>query len=1360
MKNRIKVLCKSVFLLTVTLMCFSCKNFMDSEKVKKEIQQQIYINNHECPVATVEEPAYSDAGVEKNKAIVISFTLPIDPETFKESFQIVDSTNNSLAQYYMEPQWASDYKSVTIAANELNLINLGGDKTKDIYVKLSKECTTADKLPIKQAVNHKFRINETVDNVPPVIEKVKATHPADVSQVLDENGEPAALAEGEITAANEETIIKANHLNTKFDLYIEGSDYGGGRVNGYVTYQRLYDAVGNAVNEKLYTKDLLFENQTAEGNWYGTTSIDLSDSNLFLDGLYEVKVYAKDSFTILCETPKIYNVVRDTSLAYSMNARMYLMGWQHRDWSEIPDDFNPKQLTSYEWDDARKILPATTYNGFAVDSQNYNGPDNLEYYYNNSTERRPASEKYILNGREWLGFSGLFDDVYYISPLTNKTYSDNGEKFTYYLAWGPGNLTEPVKLEWGPEQLTEAEKESWKAGGINDLNELNGWARLPAECRKYCDEHEDQDIYFETTYVDTVGNKNTIKLVYPRRVDFYNYIVEDDDLHTTEPKKKVTLNFSDMSKQQMANFVNLPNRSIRVLYRVYYGVLPDNFQPGDDTSTVSLTRNASMPWIYDGWNGATDSHVIYNLEPDRQYVIYIQSDYETDSLINSQYAGGLQGAMRKVIINTAHNGVSNLSKPEFDWNKKSAGLNTGLFDLDVSVTNYDENVKYIPAYSMDGGQSWIYYESESSDKFTVTVQNPLRMPTKSGEAWANATWDSTFRTSSWSGIETDSEGHKNGGWDDDNTYFLAVQHCKDQCGGYPSVKAKFKIIAVTEYENIESDIHDVEFFEDDDNIPPSIRNDISLHDSKLSFDGHSFMFNELIQENEGHVNEYFDFYYVPYQEMWGNNLNVLSEAEIARLPGGVSSFDSSCWIPEGSNDLGYHLSMTIPTFGLADGKYMYYAKVSDSYGNYKYVTLGQAHIGTFKNKLTVELEYDETKKEYHFISRLPIEDDELNFDRYMINVQQLNYDNKSDTYVWNNAFGWSNELQNCKKVTLPDGTIVLENKTGVDDVYGQLIGDNYVAREPEPLYSYNYYRITVQAFNNNTYDKTTGKGADREYGRPYNNKINVHKNEIWDHDIVGYVENESEYDAYTDETVSNTVVMYVPPIREQDEWWYERSVQSSFFVDTATPRSNDNYFVQIIASGRDLGSDIDEWERRGKIVKTYMYNTHIYKSGKFIANENYDPNQAETAENPKYLINPDCYINNPDFDPNEEESLTNPRHILNPKYYVREKDEDGKDILNPAFDTSKPETAANPQYQYKDNPDYDPAKPETTSNPKYKFEIPDDYIENPDFNTFDSSVAQDDMFNSREKGLVYYVVVAYFADNSRSMSQVYSMQGF
>ena len=112
-----------------------------------------------------------------------------------------------------------------------------------------------------------------------------------------------------------------------------------------------------------------------------------------------------------------------------------------------------------------------------------------------------------------------------------------------------------------------------------------------------------------------------------------------------------------------------------------------------------------------------------------------------------------------------------------------------------------------------------------------------------------------------------------------------------------------------------------------------------------------------------------------------------------------------------------------------------------------------------------------------------------------------------------------------------------------------------------------------------------------------------------------------------------------------------------------------------------MGDDIDEWERRGKIVKTYQYNTHIYSSGKFIVNPDYDSHEPETTDNPKYIFN-------------------------------------------------------------ENYPGYDA------------------YIENPEYNTFDSSVAQEDMFNSREKGLVYYVVVAYFADNSRAMSKVYSMQGF
>ena len=75
--------------------------------------------------------------------------------------------------------------------------------------------------------------------------------------------------------------------------------------------------------------------------------------------------------------------------------------------------------------------------------------------------------------------------------------------------------------------------------------------------------------------------------------------------------------------------------------------------------------------------------------------------------------------------------------------------------------------------------------------------------------------------------------------------------------------------------------------------------------------------------------------------------------------------------------------------------------------------------------------------------------------------------------------------------------------------------------------------------------------------------------------------------------------MYIPPSREKDPDWYREPIMSSFFVDTATPRSNKDYIVEVIASGRDLGNDMDEWERRGKIVKMHEYHTGLMVSGKY-----------------------------------------------------------------------------------------------------------------------------------------------------------------
>ena len=62
-----------IFTLFLTILFSSCENFMDSSSVKDEILEQIYINNHECPVAKEVVPAYDNNGVAKDTSIQITF---------------------------------------------------------------------------------------------------------------------------------------------------------------------------------------------------------------------------------------------------------------------------------------------------------------------------------------------------------------------------------------------------------------------------------------------------------------------------------------------------------------------------------------------------------------------------------------------------------------------------------------------------------------------------------------------------------------------------------------------------------------------------------------------------------------------------------------------------------------------------------------------------------------------------------------------------------------------------------------------------------------------------------------------------------------------------------------------------------------------------------------------------------------------------------------------------------------------------------------------------------------------------------------------------------------------------------------
>ncbi|MBQ2529550.1 MAG: hypothetical protein II547_04780, partial [Treponema sp.] len=505
---------------------------------------------------------------------------------------------------------------------------------------------------------------------------------------------------------------------------------------------------------------------------------------------------------------------------------------------------------------------------------------------------------------------------------------------------------------------------------------------------------------------------------------------------------------------------------------------------------------------------------------------------------------------------------------------------------------------------------WSYFEShvyssgelQSNPAFTFQVKNPLKAP-------FDTKWNNDAKWKYYDGYDP---------------YFKSVTECK-AAYGYPGVSAKVKVLAVSDGKSAESTATTITFTEDDDNIPPVQSPVLTNHDSWLDFDGHSFKFEGIVTEDEGHASTEASYYYMPYSSAWGDNLSVARAEQIASLPGGSATYTSSVWIDGGAR---YSLTLNIPLNGIPDGKYMFFAKVSDTYGNYSYITLGKADIGTFKNKLKVNWRMNQGK--IQLVSTLPVETGEQNFDRNMINIQ--NFETSSGN--WRDRYGRWNELQDCGTPILLDGKKVIRYETTTtpsNKIIKEVNQGNVLnCTEDELSLSSGWYRITMQSFNDSSYVHLgNGLGANKKHGRPYNENLYAEKSGYWDWE-------ESKYDVFTDETVSNTAYIFVP---SGDS--YLDGIKSSFFPSTSTPRSNKCFIVNVISASRDLGTDPDEWERRGKLIKTHFYD-------------------------------------------------------------------------------------------------------------------PSDTIH---YTQFNESVAADDMFNSSEKGLVYYVAVVHFADGSMAISKTYTMQG-
>ena len=1056
------------------LICFviaftvsSCSNLLeDTEDSQTKVSRSA--DGSVLPAATLAAPSFKEEGISKNSAIIISFSVAMNPQTFMDALSITDSVGNNLKSYFLEPVWSNGNTLVRIPADENNLIDLRGKKYIDIYVSVSRKCLTQDNQPLQILVDDKYRINETVDGFSPNLVLANATVPQKYFNSLSEK-DPVVLIDGEINSENEEKICNTNHINSKLDFYVEGYDYDGGAVSAHIEYRRIYDVSGNEVfdESRHFYKSLETANST--GNFFGEFCLDLSDKEL-LDGMYKLSVTLADSSNLDSRQSKVYYIIRDTTLAYSTNALM---------WFETPSFVD--------------TLPV-------------------------------ASD--IEACRNKVQFNFVQDDVYYISKSgSKKTYKQSCDNFTYLFAWGqkPEELTKPVEIKG------------------------NGVFVLPKAFQDYCAFAEDSDVYLQATVIDSVGNKNVITTLIPKQIEFYNYEIleteasddEEENDSTETGIKKIKLNYSDISTDN-SSISKLQDKKIQAAYRVFYGKIEEGMSD-EEISLIPLKRNISSAQKNALSFGVSDNSVI-EVEDNSKYVVYIQQNYNAYSTVNGQWSGQSFGPLYKVIVDSDVSFVSSntIAVPEFSVKKESAGPNTGLFNLNVVIKNPQKDVRYVPCFSIDDGENWIYYNSQNSEEFTFVVNNPLRAPLAKNEEWDKPEWQ-------------------------DKDYFDAVA---DVSSSYSYI-AKVKILAVQENYTKESAVQTLEFTEEDDNIPPSQSVDINPHDSMLSFDGHSFKYDSLVVENEGHVKKNFVYYYMPYDETWSDNLNVATEAQIEMLPSGVGQFVSKTW--RDSTGAKYSLSPVIPLNGIKDGKYMFFARVTDTYGNYSYITLGKANIGTFKNKLNIQYDF----KTRSFISRLKLEQNEK-FDRNMINVQVWN---DSEFGKWTELYGNQNELQNCDVVE-SNGRRSLFNQTKKDFYrYENEIAaeKNIKSKYTQEIIPGTFYRFTVQSFNDNSYDEASGRGVNIRYGRPYNENLNKQT-------IVPLVEGETEYDLYTEETVSNTVYCYAPASENE-----LKNLKVSFFTSTASPRSNKPFIVNVISSKTNLGNDIDEWERRGKLVKTHYY---------------------------------------------------------------------------------------------------------------------------------------------------------------------------
>lgn len=1135
----LKKISKLFIISIISLSFISCENFLSGSKLINNMEEQIYIANHEQPVARIISPVTSPNGDYKNTSIIITFTKAINIETFNDNCFITNSTGESVKANYSSPVWNETYTQVIFTANENNPIPVNNNGFENITINLKTNIRDIENVPLSSEINETYKLNSYFDKEKPEFVSINAA----INSSAFTETTPQYFIEGIIDDTNTEktiNILETNHINNNFFIKMEGHDYADYLVFANIKYKRVFSTDGNEVSdpEDSIIEPLVIPEGSTTNNAEKTISIDLSDTK-YNDGLYKISIFLTDKANNQSEETKTYYVIKDTK--YSMLSKFTIS-------SNINDYRN--------WKETKAQIIAQIENppaGMTEDDINY-------LKYRRDTEFPPTYTK-LKEMMTRISLTNVENDEYFI--YKGRIYTTSGEnlKITAKYGTGPTNLNEK-EFTISTEDIENnfLIVNSWIDGSTNSRTVQ---VLLPEEIFNTLQNCTTDNLYIEFKVTDTVGNYTTKGIYYPKTTPILGYT----STPTQDGKYKYTLQFEDHSYLNESNIFKLEDYEITTYSRIYYG--KKEAETSNELTTIYRNFDPTLqPYQQFEWDNNTDKpdFISFDSDPSTEYIAYVYTLYKYNR--NGNWVGDIAGPCTLIEHISSNNAVSTeeiaVGLNTLDPSTLSSYVthnaqakNTGLMKISInkaftSLLTNTTDVKYYYGWKSSGNSTaWNYYTPETSSSETDTFTVPLNFePDNTNPSWISITYD--FNNNVNPNL---------------NVSFPPTAY---------SVDNQLKIIAIKGTSQVvESQPITITINSNEDNISPEINTWPKAHDLTICADGSGFYTdNNVFIDKQWNEANYFTYYYKPYHQTWGNRLDVFSAEEIRNISDKASTkLLFSTWNDGYSDVTGWHPTTInhnpitlIPVNGLADGDYMFFITVSDIYGNSSTGTLGKTHIGTFKNKMSVSYNDNEIKVE------LPLAANESNFKENHLLIQVINptdnlwvpFTNNSERQYMDNRSRDYSHVINLK---------ALNNKFtfSTKDTTNKTPNNSVTNLFPATLPRGEFYKFNITSYN---VDESVGLNINNDGYHSFDQPEGLSSEESTEWDKNHPYEN---YDSFIDETASVPAYLYVPTATDPSTFTTYFEKQNSIIY------SDGPVLVEVLSSLINLEDNIDEWQRRGKL---------------------------------------------------------------------------------------------------------------------------------------------------------------------------------